>query len=160
MSPAVQVGLALPVAWGLLPEPMTAVRMGLRDKALAEPALALRLGERMYYPSRLGKNGPQAELPSIAFSDTYTEEYTCQGPTPVLVDAVVTADIAARTTEEVAVLAQALRRAWHQQPIPVLGNVARVDYLRLANSGALDAGDEGEVARLLLSFRMKAYLYL
>lgn len=147
---------ALPLEVGAQPEPMTALLWGLRDKALAEPGLAARVGDRVFYPVRLGK----PELPSIAFADTANGEYTGQGPSPILVDSLVTADVSARTTAEVAALAHLLRRAWHRQPIPVRGNVARVDYLSVAQAGVLEAGDEGEVARLLLSFRLRAYLYL
>lgn len=137
-------------------DPLTAIREGLSAALLAAPCFAARVGSRLFHLIR--KAGP--EFDSVVFSDSGAQEYAAQLPAaPVVTDRIVTFDVFAQSARAAEAIAHCIRRTLHQQPITVPGNVARVAYI-----GYLDDSDdparEGDPARKLIRFRLKAYLRL
>lgn len=144
----------LPVGWATVADPLTALRQAIRATLLAVPAITDVVGDRIFYLIREGA----PDMPSITYQDAGTTEYLVQVPAaPVLTDRIFTFDIAARTPREGFALLHAVRRALHQGPVTVPEGNARVAYIGYLDDGA-DPVQEGEPARVLIRFRVKAYL--
>lgn len=144
----------LPVEWAAVAEPLTAIRQAIRAKLLADAYIAAAVGDRIYYLIREAT----PVLPVIVYADTGTTEYLVQVPTqPVLTDRLFSFDIFARLPREASALLHAVRRALHQGPVTVPEDNARVAYIGYLDDGA-DPVQEGDPARAIIRFRVKAYL--
>lgn len=135
-------------------DPLTAIREGVAAKLLADPAFSARVGTRLFHLIRQA----DPSFDSVTFSDVGVQEYAAQLPAaPVVTDRIFTFDVAARSARLAESIAHSIRRALHQGPVAVPGNVARVAYIGyLDDSG--DPAQEGDPARKVIRFRLKAYL--
>ena len=144
----------LPVEWGTANEPLTAIRQAIRAKLLADSYIASVVGDRIYYLIREAT----PDLACIVYADTGSQEYLAQVPAaPILTDRIFTFNLYTRLPREGSALLHAVRRALHQGPVTVPEETARVAYIGYLDDGA-DPAQEGEPARVIIRFRVKAYL--
>jgi hypothetical protein len=144
----------LPVEWGAVAEPLTAIRQAVRAKLLANSTISAIVGDRIYYLIREAEPG----FSCIVYADTGAQEYLCQAPTaPILTDRIFTFNLYTLLPREGSALLHAVRRALHQGPVTVPEENARVAYITYLDDGA-DPAQEGEPARVIIRFRVKAYL--
>ena len=144
----------LPVEWSAVAEPLTAIRQAIRTKLLADSYIASVVGDRIYYLIREAT----PEFACIVYSDSGAQEYLVQVATaPIMTDRIFTFQIYGRLPREGSALLHAVRRALHQGPVTVPEENARVAYIGYLDDGA-DPAQEGEPARVIIRFRVKAYL--